>query len=302
MSRRRPRWALVLVGALTVGSLATGCAGDSGATPELVTVAGEFGSAPELTYAQPLVVRESSVEVIREGTGPRVVEGEPVLLDFYAESGADGTVINETYSSEPRPYLLDPESLGAEIYTALRGKRVGSRILQVVPPDPASGVTTVAVFDILPTRASGESVPPREGLPTVELADDGEPTVAVPPDTAPPTGLIVQPLLRGSGPQVAAGQVITVQYVAVRWSDGGVFDSTWAPGKMPGSFPIGVGSVMEGWDEGLVEQPVGSQVLLVVPPELSWYGLENEMAEETMVFVVDILAASGAPASLQDGS
>ena len=302
MSRRRPRWALVLVTVLAAGSAVTACAPDSGADPDLVTVAGEFGSAPELTYAQPLAVSHSSVRVIREGTGPRVVEGEPILLDFYAESGADGTLINETYSSEPRPYLLNAESLGAEIHEALSGKRVGSRILHLVPPDAASGVATVAVFDILPTRASGEAVEPRAGLPTVQLAEDGEPSVQVPADTEPPAGLVTQPLLRGTGPQVAAGQVITVQYVGVRWSDGEEFDSTWAPGKMPASFPIGVGSVMEGWDEGLVEQTVGSQVLLVVPPELAWYGLENDLAEETLVFVVDILAASGAPASLQDGS
>ena len=129
----------------------------------------------------------------------------------------------------------------------------------------------------------------------MRLADDGEPLIEV-PEAVPPGDLVVQPLIRGSGRQVAAGQVITVQYVGVTWTDGAVFDSTWISGKLPASFPIGVGSVMAGWDAGLVEQTVGSQVLLVIPAELG-YGEEGTGSipgGATLVFVVDILAAGSA--------
>lgn len=298
----RPR--RCLAAAVAVGTLAllAACTQEPDAALGEITVSGEPGAAPQLSYERPLVVTEPTVQVLREGTGPRVEEGRPVLLNFYAESGVDGSVINETYSSEPRPYLLSAEALGVGIYEALEGQRVGSRILHVSPPDGSSSAATVAVFDLLPTRADGEQQAAREGLPTVSLDDDGKPSVVVPEGAAPPTDLVVQPLIRGVGQQVAAGQVITVQYVGVKWTDGAVFDSTWESGKLPASFPIGVGSVMQGWDAGLVEQTVGSQVLLVVPPELAWRGTENELAEETLIFVVDILAASGAPASVSDGA
>lgn len=297
---RARRRALAVCAVLGASAVLAACSQDHEAATTLVTVSGEPGATPELTFEQPLVVEEPTAEVIWEGTGPRVRDGEPVLLDFYAESGADGSVINDTYSGEPRPYLLSPESLGLDIYEALLGRRVGSRVLHLVPPDASSPAATVAVFDLLPTRAAGEELPPREGLPTVSLGDRGEPDVSVPEGAAPPTDLVVQPLIRGPGPQVAPGQVITVQYVGVKWSDGAEFDSTWAQGKLPASFPIGVGSVMEGWDTGLVEQTVGSQVLLVVPPDLAWRGTENELADETLVFVVDILTASGQPASVSE--
>lgn len=288
----RGRLGVVLVTLAVVVGLA-GCAQE----PEpvaTVTVTGEPGAAPVLEYPTPLEVSGNSVEVIAEGTGPRLVDGKPVLVDFHAESGADGSLINETYSSEPRPYLLSAEALGTDIYEALSGKRVGSRILQVVAPTDGQTAATVVVYDILPTRATGTDVELRDGLPVVSLGADGAPTVTV-PDLPAPTDLVVQPLIRGSGPQVTAGQVITVQFVGLTWSTGTVFDSTWTAGRLPASFPIGVESVIEGWDSGLVEQPVGSQVLLVVPPELAYGGAANELSEDTLVFVVDILSAVGGP-------
>lgn len=262
--------------------------------PEVsVEVAGEPGAAPELTYEQPLEVERPHVEVVWEGDGPPVVDGRPILLNYYAEDAADGSVVGETYSSVPKAFVLSRDSIGSDIFDALTGRTVGSRVLHVVPADSQPSAT-VAVFDILPTRAAGEPVPVREGLPTVELDDDGAPTVTV-PEGEPPTDLVVQPLIRGEGDQVGAGQVITVQYTGLTWSDGRVFDSSWEPDELPWAFPIGVGSVVGAWDEGLVEQTVGSQVLLVVPPGLGYGGDDSELVDETQVFVVDILAASGGP-------
>lgn len=286
------RRVLAAVAAVALTLLAA-CTPEPEPAPE-VTVTGEPGEMPDLRYEMPLTVEEPVVEVIWEGTGPELVEGLPVLVDYYAEAGGDGTVVGETFSGEPKPYLLTAEALGLDIFEALRGQQVGARVLHLVPPGEGQSAPTVAVFDLLPTRADGEPVEPREGIPTVELDEHGAPSITV-PQAEPPAELVVQPLLRGDGPQVEPGQVITVQYTGVRWSDGSEFDSSWGPGKLPAPFPIGVGSVIEGWDTGLVEQTVGSQVLLVVPPSQGYGGTDNELAGETLVFVVDILAASGGP-------
>ncbi|MBC7289739.1 MAG: FKBP-type peptidyl-prolyl cis-trans isomerase [Actinotalea sp.] len=293
MRRRTATTAVALVLALGLAA----CTAEPEAVGE-VSVQGEAGNAPELVYETPLVVTEPTVEVLAEGDGPALVDGGPVLVDYYAEDGSDGSLVGETYSSEPKPYLLSAEALGVAIHDALRGRTVGSRILHLVPPEGDRSGPTVAVYDILPTRAAGEPVEVREGLPEVTLADDGEPEIAV-PETAPPEDLVVQPLLRGNGPQVQAGQVIIVQYKGVMWSDGTVFDSSWGPGELPTPFPIGVGSVLPGWDLGLVEQTVGSQVMLVVPPNLGFGAGDTELAEETLVFVVDILAARGGPTEVE---
>ena len=56
---------------------------------------------------------------------------------------------------------------------------------------------------------------------------------------------------------------------------------------------IGAAQVIDGWNQGLVGQTVGSQILLVVPPSLG-YGTTAQgsiPANSTLVFVIDILAA-----------
>ena len=286
---RRPLMVLVLAGALAL----VGCAEEPDEGTQ-VRLLGDQDGVPVLEYAVPLVDARATIEVVWEGDGPVLAVGDPVLLDFYAESATDATVIGETYTSEPRAYRLTRAALGEELVDTLAGRRVGSRLLQVLPAGPDQPDPVISVLDLRPTRAWGEPVEPRADLPVVTLADDGTPQITVPP-TAPPVDLAIQPLLRGTGPQVSAGQVVTVQYRGVRWSDGAEFESTWGEDGLPAAFPIGVGSVIAGWDTGLVEQTVGSQVLLVVPPDLGYGGTAHELAEETLVFVIDILAASGGP-------
>jgi peptidylprolyl isomerase len=266
------------------------CSADPGPTPS-VQVAGEPGALPQLRFEAPLDVPQQHVEVLSPGAGPALVGGQPVLLDLVAESAVDGSVLSETYTSTPRAFRLTEDSLGPDLFVALRGKHVGDRVLQLAPGRDGYPAT-VAVYDVLSARAVGEPVPPREGLPAVTLGGTGEPRITIPAND-PPASLVAQPLIRGTGPQIEAGQVVTVQYVGVLWSDGSVVDTTWGDDALPADLPIGVGSVPDGWDQGLVEQTVGSQVLLVLPPGTG--GDQDGLADQTLVYVVDILAASGGP-------
>lgn len=78
-----------------------------------------------------------------------------------------------------------------------------------------------------------------------------------------PSDLHVEVLEAGDGAPVAEGQSITVHYSG--WlPDGSTFDSSWGRGE-PISFVIARGSLIAGWVEGIVGQPVGSKLLLVVP-------------------------------------
>lgn len=105
------------------------------------------------------------------------------------------------------------------------------------------------------------------------------------------TALKVETLIRGRGPAVTPGQVITVNYVGVQYASGKQFDSSWGRGQ-PAQFPIGTGNVIEGWDRGLVGVPVGSRVQLDIPAAQAYGEAPPAGAPKgALRFVVDILAA-----------
>lgn len=290
---RRPTLLLaaVLVGVLLLGGCSSALGEVAPSAPPTqppVQVAGGPGGRPTLEYSAPLDVVRPGARTVWSGSGDPVEQGEPVLLHLYAEDGRDRSVIQSTWRQAPAWMTMSEDALGPNLYETLRGQRAGARLLVL---DEDDGVPVVLVVDVLPTQAFGAPVEPVEGLPTVRAGDDGAPRVSVPAGQTPPSDLEVAPLVRGTGPQVRIGQVLTVRFTAVRWSNGKVFDTTWPHGAPPQTVTIGVGQLIEGWDQGLLEQTVGSRVLLVVPPHLGYGGTSSNLAEETLVYVVDILDA-----------
>jgi peptidylprolyl isomerase len=278
-----------------------------------ITVTGGFGETPAIEFASPFGVEATARRVLSEGDGEPVEAGDQVLLDYLALNGRDGADFDNSFEGGSATEMpMDPVQVIPGIPRGLVGVPTGSRVLIAVAPDdgfgplggnPEVGIqaedTLVFVVDVQEPRealerAEGtevEDLP--EGLPTVELDDDGVPTVEV-PDEDPPTELVAQLLIEGEGAEVEAGQTITVHYRGVLWRNGEDFDQSWERGE-PASFGIGTGAVIPAWDEGLVGQKIGSQVLLVVPPA-DGYGETGNPAggiegDDTLVFVVDILDA-----------
>jgi len=130
-------------------------------------------------------------------------------------------------------------------------------------------------------------------LPEVSGSFGQKPTLTF-PDASPSEELEVLVLSRGDGPLVEAGDDLEVHYLGQSWN-GGVFDNSYDRGSSI-SFPIGVGAVIGGWDQGLVGQQVGSRVLLSIPSHLGYGDRGVPQAGikggDTLVFVVDIVGTS----------
>src|SRR5437588_5132012 len=75
-------------------------------------------------------------------------------------------------------------------------------------------------------------------LPTPAPASDTKtkPTIVV-PDGAPPCKLVIQDIKIGTGAAAKPSSTVTAQYVGVAWSTRQEFDSSWAHGGQPISFP-----------------------------------------------------------------
>lgn len=257
---------------------------------EEVTVEGEPGSEPTITLpTDPFTVSANVARVISEGDGEAIEPGDILETQLTAVDSA-GTRLGSTYEDEASQPWTVGDSLPA-LDDALATVNIGAQVLLALTSGDDTAVYVFEPTAKIPSKASGTAAEPVEGLPTVTLADSGEPTIT-PSDADAPTELTVEPLIEGDGDTVESGDNILVQYTGALW-DGTVFDSSWAGEPFPVT-SIGTAQVIDGWNEGLVGQKVGSQVLLVVPPEKGYGDKEQGdiPANSTLVFVVDILWAS----------
>ena len=279
-----------------------------------VTAKGSFGSSPSVTIPKQKPTGTLAVKILIQGNGPTITKSDLFLSNFtiYVWSGTTNKLLDSTYSSSPQ---VLPASLLPGIQSAVTGKKVGSRVLVVVPPKQGYGTsgnsqlgvtgsdTLVFVMDLIQkyssgtVSASGTKVSSGGGdLPTVSTAQGSAPKVTIPKGVTPPTTLVSKTLIKGSGPVVTKGEFVVVQYTGVNWRTGQVFDSSWER-SLPYSFKIGASpsQVIPGWDQGLVGQTVGSRVLLVIPPKDAYGSAGQSQAgikgTDTLVFVVDIISA-----------
>ncbi|GGM26782.1 FKBP-type peptidyl-prolyl cis-trans isomerase [Promicromonospora citrea] len=262
---------------------------------EGIEVTGPVGEAPKVSFKTPLEVSSPSSRVVDEGSGDELAEGAQATINYVVLGGKDAKQTYSTWETKkPETFTLgDPQY--DLLNDRLIGQKVGTRIAMAsTAMDQTVQVTVVEVAEVnqIPTRAEGTAVEPEAGLPAVELADDGQPTVTIPADYQAPSELVVQPLIEGDGPKVTKEQTVTVQYAGCLL-DGTSFDSSWSRGT-PTSFPLN--GVIPGWTNGIAGQKVGSQVLLVVPADQAYGDQENGAipANSTLVFVVDILEAKAA--------
>ena len=246
-----------------------------------------------------------------EGDGDTIDEGEIITFNYMVCDTTTGEKMYSTWGKTadedtPDTYILSAGDFGDVLVEALNGSAVGTRLLWGQPgysaEESVTGaasngyvyVMTIMNAETLPDSASGtEHKPSDETLPTVEFVD-GVPNITIPAGFTDPDELIVEPLIEGDGKVVEAGESIAVKYSG--WlTDGTLFDSNWGEEGSAGTamFGIGVNQVIQGWDEGLVGQKVGSRVLLVIPSDMGYgeTGSSTIPADSTLIFVVDILGA-----------
>ena len=145
-----------------------------------------------------------------------------------------------------------------------------------------------------------EIVPTPTPAGDVDNADlSVKPLVTIPP-SSPPTELLIEDLVVGSGSPVGVGDFLVMDYVGVSYSTGLQFDASWDRGS-PFPFELGAGRVIQGWDQGIVGMSVGGRRSLTIPPELAYgengSGSGSIGPNETLVFVVDLIAS--VPANLE---
>ena len=104
------------------------------------------------------------------------------------------------------------------------------------------------------------------------------------------TGLTYIVTRRSTERQPQPGETVSVNYTGLLGS-GVKFDSSLDRGK-PIEFPLGMGRVIKGWDEGIAKLRIGEQATLIIPPNLG-YGDRGAGGvippNATLIFLVELV-------------
>jgi peptidylprolyl isomerase len=293
-------------------SAASSSASSSVGASSAVTATGSFGTAPKVSIPKAKPGSKLEVKTLIQGGGGTLTKTDAMAANFvlYFWSGTSSSLKANTFTSNP---TVIGGTMLPGLETALIGKKVGSRVLAVIPPADGYGTsgnselgitgstTLVFIIDVLKSysdsaSATGTQVSNGGGdLPTVSAKAGSAPTLTF-SSTKAPSGLIAKTLIKGSGPKVVKGEYVVAQYTGSIWRTKAVFGSSWSSGS-PFGFLIGASpeQVIPGWDKGLEGQTVGSRVMLSIPPADGYGSAGNSQAgikgTDSLVFVVDIIDA-----------
>jgi peptidylprolyl isomerase len=293
---------------LVLVALLTACSG--GGLPDGLKVAGAVGHQPTVTIPGSGPGGKLKVKTLHQGKGAKVAAGDLVAANYvgYRWNGSDHKLIASSYDSG-RPAMFPYGHLVPGLDHALAGQRPGGRVMAVIPPGQGYGTngyapmqiggsdSLVFVLDVLaayPNSAGARGTPQPQaeaGLPKVSSA--ATPSLTI-PHVRPPARLQVRTIVKGTGKPVEPRQLVVFQDLGQIWRNGKVFESTRDRGHAD-SVVVGARQMLAGWDRAVLGEPVGSRVLVVVPPGQG-YGAKGHAASgitknDTLAFVIDILAS-----------
>jgi peptidylprolyl isomerase len=270
-----------------------------------VTVSGDFGSLPAVSFSTPLEISSSLARRIVEGSGGPVRNGEPVVLNLSIFNARTGELARSTYLDGQHPLATYPtsESLFPVVQRSLEGARAGDRILLEVPSKDAFGAAgapqygidsadaVLMVVDIMGTtpenvltKVTGKPKPVQRGMPRV-IHVAGVPTRVKFPRTIPrlKTTRVIT-LIDGEGPTIRVGNILRLNYIKQRVGSRAPVWDTWS--RSPETFIFDNEGGLQAWQQALIGVDQGSRVMILVPNDES----ETRKAKPLgLAYVVDVL-------------
>jgi FKBP-type peptidyl-prolyl cis-trans isomerase len=281
-----------------------------GANTSAISADGRFGADPKATFPTPLVGAETEVGVLTSGDGAVVLPGSVVDFQVTAYNARNGDLFTSSSYTEAEPVRRTVIEADEILGQLTQCATVGSRLVSTTTAESLFGDTDLSQYNLTSDdvlvlvidiqrnfmgKANGVDQLPQAGLPSIVLAPNGRPGFTFPTSPAP-TDLVISTLKQGSGAVVEKGDHVAVHYSGVLWDAETLFDSSWERG-VPGSFLAesladDENGLVPGFAQALIGQRVGSQVLVVIPPEFGYpTGTAPDSVPDgsTMVFVFDVL-------------
>ena len=205
------------------------------------------------------------------------------LLGNYGPPGSEGNSFNEILAlyNEGKCGMWIDATVAASFVTNPKDSTVADHVGFALAPDNGMGVRSNWLW------AWALAVPAGTQKEAAAKAKLDELTVGA---TKTASGLMYFMENEGTGDKPKASDVVKVHYTG-SLVDGTVFDSSVKRGT-PIEFPIGVGRVIPGWDEGIALLSEGGKAKLIIPAELG-YGARGAGGvippNATLIFDVELI-------------
>jgi peptidylprolyl isomerase len=279
---------------------------------DAVTISGDVGSEPVVKWKGSMTAGKVETKTLIEGDGEPLKGQDDVLAHLWIGNGYSQQTALSTYADK-KAELLTVNNQLPEFLAGIRDAKLGSRIAVTASAKEAFGEqgnsglgiankdTVLFIIDLVSKvqdKPEGEQSAYPDWMPTPTFTKGVISGFDFTNAPAPTDVLRRVQLIKGTGPRVKKGQTIAVRYLGEAFGGDKPFDENFGDtgtGK-PTTFGIGLGQVIKGWDKALNGVPVGSRVVLEIPPELG-YGAEGSPdsgipKNATLVFMIDILAAA----------
>ncbi len=203
-------------------------------------------------------------KIIQKGEGKKAIAGANVSV-HYVGTLTDGKKFDSSRDrGQPFPFKLGAGQVIKGWDEGIALLQVGDKAILTIPPSLGYG------------EANMGSIPPNSTLifevELMDVKDPVKPWVIDSKDTlTTASGLKYIIVSKGADPnamKAEAGKTVSVHYTGF-FRDGKVFDSSFERGT-PIVFPLGQGSVIKGWEEGIALMKVGDKFRFIIPSDLAY--------------------------------
>ncbi|GEP38398.1 peptidylprolyl isomerase [Nocardioides psychrotolerans] len=306
---RRP--ATLAVSVLLLTTLAA-CGDDTGEEAsgldrlDAVSVSGDPGKAPKVTWKDQMSADGIEVEVLVEGDGDTVAEDDQVTVNYWVGNGFTQRKTFSTYDQGGQPETITVnDELLAVFRDALLDQAIGSRVAVTASAPEAFGESgnpqlgignqdsVLVLVDLVELYEAPEPVEvPASRMPKI-VEEKGVPTAldfTGLPEPEADGDLMRTVLEEGNGKVLTTDMKVKVNYLGSVYDADKPFDESFSGEPLS----LELSGFVPGFTFGLEGVKAGSRVLLAIPPALGYGEQEqaNIPANSTLYFVVDIISAA----------